>query len=65
MVEIDGWSHTDREGPDATRQSWLESDGWTVLRYPNDGVLADPSAVGEDILRQALAAVSKADPTLP
>jgi very-short-patch-repair endonuclease len=62
VVEIDGWSHIDRETPDARRQKWLESQGWTVLRYTNDAVLADPSAVAEDILRQALAAIPGSSP---
>jgi very-short-patch-repair endonuclease len=65
VVEIDGWSHIDRDLPDEKRQQWLESQGWTVLRYTNDGVLADPSAVAEDILRQTLAAIDSPESTLP
>ena len=58
VVEIDGWSHTGRAIADAERQQWLESQGWTVLRYTNDDVLADASAIAEDILRRALQAVA-------
>ena len=36
IVEFDGASHEGREGYDATRKAWLESQGYTVLRFGSD-----------------------------
>jgi uncharacterized C2H2 Zn-finger protein len=50
-VEIDGKSHEGRQARerDLKKTSWLESLGWTVLRFQNSEVLADPEAVAKRI----------------
>ena len=41
VVEVDGRSHEGRGHEDAVRQSGLERQGLTVLRFTNDEVLRD------------------------
>ncbi|MFZ0270131.1 endonuclease domain-containing protein [Caulobacter sp.] len=50
IVELDGAVHEEREDYDERRTQTLELFGYVVLRFPNERVLADPGAVGEDIL---------------
>ena len=33
VLEFDGDSHAGKEGYDRARQTWLEKNGWTVLRF--------------------------------
>ncbi|WP_250637957.1 DUF559 domain-containing protein [Paludisphaera borealis] len=49
MIELDGRSHDDRFEQDAARRSWLEGQGFRVLRIANDDVLDDIEAVIETI----------------
>lgn len=51
IIEIDGRTHEGAEAyrRDVKRQAELESAGYTVLRFDNDEVLADPDAVVEQI----------------
>ncbi|MDR3621783.1 MAG: endonuclease domain-containing protein [Paludisphaera borealis] len=49
VIELDGRSHDDRFEQDAARQSWLEGQGFRVLRIANDDVLDDIEAVIEAI----------------
>src|SRR4051812_7759286 len=40
VVELDGRTHEDAEarGRDATRQAWLEREGWRVIRFTDAAV---------------------------
>jgi very-short-patch-repair endonuclease len=49
IVEIDGSQHADSER-DAARDAVLTAEGFQVVRYWNNDVLQQPSAVLEDIL---------------
>lgn len=54
VIELDGWSHTDRGKYDLRRQAYLEEEGYRVLRIDNDDVLAaDVEPVLHGILRAA------------
>jgi very-short-patch-repair endonuclease len=53
IVEVDGGQHADREVYDAARTRWLESQGFRVLRFWNNDVLARTDAVCE-VIRCAL-----------
>ena len=50
IVEIDGGQHGEER--DAARDVWLRSQGFRVLRFWNNDVLRDMSAVGETILAE-------------
>jgi very-short-patch-repair endonuclease len=45
LVEADGGVHRLREEADRERDIWLTSQGFTVLRFPNEVVLSSPSVV--------------------
>lgn len=51
VIELDGGAHLalDRIDRDAERQKWIESRGYTVLRFMNERVLADVSGVTREI----------------
>lgn len=51
-VEIDGSQHVDSEY-DRARTAFLESLGWTVIRFWNSDVMANPDGVAETILAKA------------
>ncbi len=51
VIEADGGQHADSEG-DRRRTAWLESEGWRVLRFWNNDVLANTDGVVLTILRQ-------------
>lgn len=51
-VEIDGGQHAD-DRRDAARTTWLESEGWTVIRFWNSDVSQNPTGVAEAILSKA------------
>ncbi|MBA3725237.1 MAG: DUF559 domain-containing protein [Armatimonadetes bacterium] len=51
IIEVDGWSHSESETADAMRQAALENEGWLALRFSNQEVLRDPTAVADDVLR--------------
>ncbi len=53
VVEVDGAAHDQSTGYDAARDRELEAKGFRVLRFGNDRVLSDPSAVVGEI-RDAL-----------
>lgn len=54
MIELDGCYHEDENQAekDASRQAYLESLGWHVIRFRNEDVLADVEAVAISIARQ-------------
>jgi len=54
VIELDGGQHAG-SAADARRTAWLESAGWTVIRFWNNDVLANSNGVVETILRALLA----------
>jgi very-short-patch-repair endonuclease len=48
IVEADGGQHADNE-PDQKRTAWLKSQGWRVLRFWNNDILANTRGVVETI----------------
>ena len=57
VVELDGDVHDlpEQTATDAVRDAWLTNQGWTVLRFRNSELFADPDAVLERV-RGVLAA---------
>jgi very-short-patch-repair endonuclease len=51
VVEIDGWSHDNRQQQDAARDSYLNGLGYTVSRFSNEDVLKDPDGIVAIIVR--------------
>jgi very-short-patch-repair endonuclease len=51
IVEVDGSQHLDVIARDDARTAWLESIGFTVLRFWNDEVLRDAGYVTQEIAR--------------
>ena len=52
IVEVDGSQHIDSVS-DSQRTTYLESEGWTVIRFWNNEVTENPDGVGEAILLKA------------
>ena len=52
VVELDGGYHDLQYEKDRGRQAFLESEGWKVIRFSNEEVLADVEAVAISIARQ-------------
>ena len=63
IVEIDGGQHAESER-DKVRDAWLRSEGFVVLRFWNNDVLANTAGVIEKI-NEALPASSPPSLTLP
>ncbi|WP_380878209.1 ycjD [Sphingomonas sp. DBB INV C78] len=49
-IEFDGSQHLGAEDCDARRSQFLADHGWTVIRFWNGEVLANPDGVAEAIL---------------
>lgn len=49
-IELDGSQHLDAIVRDTRRSEWLESQGWTTIRFWNNTVLENPEGVIEAIL---------------
>ena len=54
-IEIDGVSHDDQRDRDQDRQSWLESNGLTVLRFPSPRSSEEASEIAKIVERHCLA----------
>ncbi len=52
VIEIDGGQHQIRSKSDSERTNWLEAQGFRVVRFWNNQVLAETEAVLEAILRE-------------
>ncbi|KRA66554.1 endonuclease [Caulobacter sp. Root655] len=50
IVELDGPTHDGREVHDSRRTEILELFGYSVVRFRNERVLADPGGTADDIL---------------
>jgi very-short-patch-repair endonuclease len=51
IVEVDGGQHADALAADQSRTAWLESQGFSVIRFWNHDVLQRTDLVLEEILR--------------
>ena len=49
IVEVDGGHHTEQMSQDNERTAWLEKEGYRVLRFWNNEVLANTDAVAQAI----------------
>ena len=52
VIEVDGGQHSEQRDYDATRTDWLNNQGYTVLRFWNNEILANMEGVKEVILRE-------------
>ena len=52
VVELDGGQHDLAVAYDSRRTSWLESQGWTVLRFWNNEIDCNEETVLENILQE-------------
>ena len=50
IVEVDGGQHAEQAPYDEQRTRWLEAQGYLVLRFWNNDVLANTEAVAQAIL---------------
>lgn len=49
-IELDGDTHGARENYDARRTSFLESEGWRVIRFSNADAVSNPEGVATMII---------------
>jgi len=61
VVELDGDTHSGREGYDAVRTRFLESKGYTVVRYTNLEVMQNL----EGVLAHLASVINEVRPPLP
>jgi len=61
IVEVDGGQHAQQVPYDEKRSRWLEAQGYRVLRFWNNDVLANTEAVAQSIL-EAVDGVSDPPP---
>jgi very-short-patch-repair endonuclease len=61
VIEVDGGQHAEQAAADRERDAWLEVQGFRVLRFWNNQVLAETDAVLEAI-RLAVLAAEAEDP---
>jgi very-short-patch-repair endonuclease len=52
VIELDGVVHLYREDQDKYRQTWLESEGFSVLRFLNTDICQNIEVVLEEVLRE-------------
>ena len=50
IVEVDGGQHVEQLHYDEQRTRWLEAQGYSVLRFWNNDVLANTAAVAQAVL---------------
>jgi very-short-patch-repair endonuclease len=50
VVEVDGGQHADQIHKDEQRTRWLEAQGYRVMRFWNNDVLANTEAVAKAVL---------------
>jgi len=55
IIELDGGQHAEQVQYDRQRDSWLQGQGFRVLRFWNNQVLSETQAVLETIRREVLA----------
>lgn len=64
-VELDGGHHALQQGADAARTQYLQGQGWSVLRFWNNDVLANTDGVVQVILNETEARASTHPQPLP
>ena len=64
-VELDGGHHGEQVAADEARTRYLEANGWTVLRFWNYDVLANPEGVVETMLSAVARAFTHPHPPPP
>ena len=62
VIELDGDSHAAQERYDARRTTWLEEQGYRVIRFTNSDVMTNEAAVLQAII-DALAALPLSQPS--
>jgi len=50
VIELDGGIHRTKDAKDAKRDSYMQSLGLTVLRFPNDAILDSPDRVLDQVV---------------
>jgi len=50
VVELDGGGHLAKREKDHKRNAWMQAQGFTVMRFPNDQLLGDPESVLDAIV---------------
>jgi very-short-patch-repair endonuclease len=50
-IELDGETHADRAEQDARRTAFLERQGWRIIRFTNNDVMANAEGVARRILQ--------------
>lgn len=61
IIEADGSQHID-SAYDATRDAWIKAQGFSILRFYNNDILADTDAVATAILSALTAAAGASSP---
>jgi very-short-patch-repair endonuclease len=64
VVEVDGSQHID-SARDEARTSYLEAEGWAVIRFWNSDVAVNPEGVAEAILQKVADCVGTHPQPLP
>src|SRR3990172_5649640 len=64
IIEIDGGQHSKQVAYDLERSSWLEAQGFRMLRFWNNQVLQETEAVRE-VIAEALGCYSHTPPPFP
>src|SRR5581483_5787071 len=62
IVEVDGGHHVDQQASDFAREVWLRRQGYTLIRFWNNDVLAQPNSVAEVILEAVRTPPSQPSP---
>jgi len=56
VIELDGDSHASQERYDARRTTWLEEQGYRVIRFTNSDVMTNEAAMPQAIIDSLAAA---------
>ena len=64
-IELDGGHHAERAEEDAARTTYLEQQGWQILRFWNSDVLTNPDGVVDVVLSTVAARASTHPRPLP
>ncbi len=62
VIEVDGGQHAENER-DERRTAALEAEGWRVIRFWNNDVLANPEGVATGILKALKSEVAEKAPS--
>ena len=65
ILEIDGGHHALQHAKDEQRSRWLETQGFCILRFWNNEVLAETEAVVQAIYQLVIQRATSPHPSLP